>query len=361
MVVSPSVDAVLGVACNACLEGKTVKVHMGPAASESGCNVKITISNASRACASFVQLSILASLRSTLNFWHVVAHSHDHSSGRIIITLKCWKNDSASPENEVSPQYSKPLDDGDYGGDRANEGDDSGPQGPCKRLRSTANSGSHNEFGTSSYSQHMPAESFFIGELTECSPILPVDDDWISGERGEPKNHIGAIINFISNLDGQTTTCSHDSSLIHAEGLSDDSWHSNDAAEPSALPDECFKYVLWDTMNCISACNARVDQVLTDATCVLPIHLTYLVDDCCKIASKSVLESSWIDDPALEQYAQAALDSKLLAIDALNFASDQVCELLDSMPLSDQAEDLATLHQELLEAYPDYSAFQVPS
>ena len=72
------------------------------------------------------------------------------------------------------------------------------------------------------------------------------------------------------------------------------------------------------------------------------------------------LPTSWVDDPELEIYAQTALDTKMLVIESLNFTSDRVYDVIDSMPPSDTTEDLRTLHEDLLSMYPDYHAFEAP-
>lgn len=122
-------------------------------------------------------------------------------------------------------------------------------------------------------------------------------------------------------------------------------------------PGECFKYVVWDTMNCIGACKARVDQILTEAASDSLTHSTSPLANSVNIDSTLLSEPSWVDDPMLEKYAQTALDSNNLAINALNFASDRVCDVLDLLPPSDLSEDLRVLHDGLLDAYPDYRAF----
>ena len=120
MVVQRSAASLIDLAVESLQEGYAVKVHCGAADVAQKCNVKITINSTKATGCNFAQVWILSHLKSKVDESYVVAHTHDHISGKTVITLNFWQRRS-SGNGMMSVSSNKGDDDGDDEGDDGDE------------------------------------------------------------------------------------------------------------------------------------------------------------------------------------------------------------------------------------------------
>ena len=100
MVVGQSAKTLIDLAVVALQQKQSVKVHCGPADTVNKCNVKISILPKLLSGGGFAQLWILSHLRARVHEAHVVGHTHDHTSGKTVITLNFWQHVSSGEAND---------------------------------------------------------------------------------------------------------------------------------------------------------------------------------------------------------------------------------------------------------------------
>ena len=118
-----------------------------------------------------------------------------------------------------------------------------------------------------------------------------------------------------------------------------------------------FSDIAMQTLNHICECRGIVEGILHD----LPEESTSYESSCPMSLHQVVAPQSptaWIDDASLESYAEHALRTKMLIVEARNFATDRIRNIFDEVPVSDLSEDVAALHGELYLLYPDYEMFK---
>ena len=121
MVRQASAALLVDMALEALDQGLSVRVYGGPADVRGRCNLKISIVPTAATGGSQLQTCLLRGAKSSLHLFHIVAHCHDHTSGRTIITLNCLArvSESACPANAAADTGASPADDG--GNESGNE------------------------------------------------------------------------------------------------------------------------------------------------------------------------------------------------------------------------------------------------
>ena len=184
-----------------------------------------------------------------------------------------------------------------------------------------------------------------------------------SGSTGDGENNISNI----------KDDCSSSSSLPDL-----DAFRASEVADASTTADEShfldvgsktftdnfqehdalgFSFVAMQALNNICECERVVDQMLEASDAEYSSHCGA---GCALVAEEILCQeppTPWIDDPSLEAYGQIALDAKVLVLESLNFATDHILDVMDTLPLSDASEDLWALHEDLISLYPDYETF----
>ena len=102
-----------------------------------------------------------------------------------------------------------------------------------------------------------------------------------------------------------------------------------------------------ESLNAVSRCHLKVSSVLSEP---LELPAASPTNESTQDEHELLGDHSptcWIDDPGLEHYAQTALDTKMLVIGSINFATYRICDVLDTALQSDISEELRELHDDL--------------
>lgn len=338
MVVCKSVATLIDLATEALHQQHMVKIYCGPADAEHKCNIKITIMRKVSVGANFAQSWILSHIRSKINEVRSIAHVHDHTSGRTVITLNLWS--CSVPGATTSANITKDPDDGD---------DDDGNDKHSRK---------HNLNG-----------DFLAGESSGMHGMFSDERDRCNHDSTSPDPKKPRVLQLSPSADQVMASVDVSTQLYNIasddeSSVMGDSWPSSiscpeiDAFEYApADTAETYKYVLMESLNVVNTCHVKVASLLagpSDLSIGSPTGES-LNNEHEMLGDHSPF--SWIDDPALETYARMALDTKMLVIESINFATDRICDIVDTLPPSDDSEELRELHEDLYALYPDYQIF----
>ena len=95
--VKDSAFALLGLILQKAQSGHHIRFYCGTGREQDKVNIKFTIepSHSTSAGSLSIISFLLHQLKALLSKCHVVAHAHDHSGGRSVVTFNLWDNPSA--------------------------------------------------------------------------------------------------------------------------------------------------------------------------------------------------------------------------------------------------------------------------
>ena len=97
-----SADAILKVAIDACRSGLLVRLSSGPAAKGSNIQIVIYANVTGNVGCSLAQLSIQSGFQAMSQELAMVAHCHDYSCGKTVITLQVLNKHTVAPDTVAS-------------------------------------------------------------------------------------------------------------------------------------------------------------------------------------------------------------------------------------------------------------------
>jgi len=255
MVVCHSARSLVDLAIEALHQNQAVKVHCGPANLQHKCNVKISINPNRATGGNFAQLWILIHLKTKLDESHVVAHSHDHTSGKTVITLNFWCRGGSHGSTGGDDDDRKPeRDDNRKSDDDVDDDNGDGNDWPaCADGNCNLEGNSNQEGGgTSSADTHNNHDGSLAKKPRVNATMLP--ESFIMNESDETVSNANTTAQLFNIADDEEDRESWGSIVAGSD--------SSDMMVKSGPSPDTYVFVLMETLNKIEQCNLSVCDML---------------------------------------------------------------------------------------------------